>query len=350
VTGYQTFAAAGVANTDEVRYVIEDGSDWEIGTGTYTASGTTLTRSVDESSNSGSPLNLTGNAVIFVSASSDEIVQPGDNVSVLTNDAGYTTNTGTVTSVGLTAGTGISVSGGPITSSGSITVTNSAPDQVVSLSQGANVTITGTYPSFTIAATDTNTTYSAGNGIGLSGTTFSVAAGTGLAQETSGLALTGQALALHNLATNGMIARTASNTVTARTLTGTTDQIAVTNGDGVSGNPTLSLPSAIAVPGAVTASAADDGTKSSGTYTPAPSGGNFKRIVNGGAFTLAAPTATGDYTLLIQVTNNGSAGAVTFSGFSKVVGDDLTTTNADDFFIAIEKCNGFTRAVVGALQ
>ena len=35
---------------------------------------------------------------------------------------------------------------------------------------------------------DTNTTYSAGNGIGLASTTFSVAAGTGLVQETSGLA------------------------------------------------------------------------------------------------------------------------------------------------------------------
>ena len=36
-------------------------------------------------------------------------------------------------------------------------------------------------------ANDNNTTYSAGNGIGLSGTVFSVAAGTGLLQETSGL-------------------------------------------------------------------------------------------------------------------------------------------------------------------
>jgi hypothetical protein len=39
--------------------------------------------------------------------------------------------------------------------------------------------------------TDTNTTYSAGNGISLAGTVFSVAAGTGLTQDTSGLSLTG---------------------------------------------------------------------------------------------------------------------------------------------------------------
>jgi len=43
----------------------------------------------------------------------------------------------------------------------------------------------------TITGTDTNTTYSAGSGISLSSTTFSVAAGNGLTQEASGLAMSG---------------------------------------------------------------------------------------------------------------------------------------------------------------
>jgi len=72
VDGYQTFAAAGVADADVVRYVIEDGDDWEIGRGTYTASGTTLSRVLGESS-TGNLLNLTGDAVVFVSATEADL-------------------------------------------------------------------------------------------------------------------------------------------------------------------------------------------------------------------------------------------------------------------------------------
>ena len=66
--GYQSFADAGVVDGDVVRYVIEDGDAWEIGTGTYTASGTTLTRTPSESSIGGGALNLSGNAKVFVGA------------------------------------------------------------------------------------------------------------------------------------------------------------------------------------------------------------------------------------------------------------------------------------------
>lgn len=134
--GFQSFADAGITDGQTVRYTIEDGSEFEIGTGTYTASGTTLTRSVDESSNADAPLNLTGAATVFVVASSldiqqppsegafvdgdktklDTAVQPGDNISTLTNDAGYTTNIGDIT--GVTAGSHLSGGG----TSGSVTL------------------------------------------------------------------------------------------------------------------------------------------------------------------------------------------------------------------------------------
>lgn len=54
-------------------------------------------------------------------------------------------------------------------------------------------------------------------------------------------------LAAYN--TNGLLTQTAADTFTGRTLTGTTNEITITNGDGVSGNPTISLPDQISVDG-----------------------------------------------------------------------------------------------------
>ena len=100
----------------------------------------------------------------------------------------------------------------------------------------------------------------------------------------------------------------------------------------------------------ITATADADGTFSSGTYTPTPVGGNFKTITNAGAFTISAPSASGDYTLVICITNSATAGAITMSGFEYVGGDSFTTASGNKFFVFITKLNGFQSAVVQALQ
>lgn len=64
VDGFQSFAAAGVVNGAQVRYVIEEGSAWEIGTGTYSSSGPTLTRGITESSAGGNLISLNGTAIV----------------------------------------------------------------------------------------------------------------------------------------------------------------------------------------------------------------------------------------------------------------------------------------------
>jgi hypothetical protein len=68
---------------------------------------------------------------------------------------------GTVTSVAATAGTGISVTGSPITTSGTLNITNTAPDQTVVLTAGTGISTSGTYPNFTI----TNTSPSLGGDV-----------------------------------------------------------------------------------------------------------------------------------------------------------------------------------------
>ena len=83
----------------------------------------------------------------------------------------------------------------------------------------------------------------AGSGLTKTGNTLNIGAGTGITVNADDVALTGQALAFHNLATNGLVTRTAAGTVTARSIAGTTNRITITNGDGVSGNPTIDIAS-----------------------------------------------------------------------------------------------------------
>jgi hypothetical protein len=132
------------------------------------------------------------------------------------------TGIGTVTSVDLTAGTGISVSGGPITTAGSITVTNTAPDQVVSLTGAGGTSITGTYPNFTITSSTASGTVTsvAGtgtvNGITLTGTVTTSGSLT-LGGTLSGVSLTSQVSGTLPIANGGTGATTDA---TARTSLG----------------------------------------------------------------------------------------------------------------------------------
>jgi hypothetical protein len=100
----------------------------------------------------------------------------------------------------------------------------------------------------------------------------------------------------------------------------------------------------------VTTSAISDGLKSSGTYTPSLVDGNMRDITNGGAFTLAAPTDAGSYTMVIKITNVTGAGLVTFSGFDKTQGSPFTTTVGNVFLVYITVLNGTQFANVVAMQ
>jgi len=67
-TGYQSFSVIGNGNSTYYTIAGQTGSEWEVGIGTYTSSGTTLSRTtVLASSNSGSLVNFSaGTKDVFV--------------------------------------------------------------------------------------------------------------------------------------------------------------------------------------------------------------------------------------------------------------------------------------------
>jgi len=90
--GFQTFADGGISNNDVVRYVITEGSSFEIGKGTYLTSGPTLTRTSGNllESSTGSLLNLGGSATVFVSLVDVDVMQTDGGT--FTGDVTFTGN------------------------------------------------------------------------------------------------------------------------------------------------------------------------------------------------------------------------------------------------------------------
>ena len=144
VTGYLTFAQAGVANSDVVSYGIVDGNSREVGTGTYTTSGTTLTRTVTNSTNSNNAIDLSGSAEVFITpvaadipvgygtvASGSAIAITGSGTYLLTGTTSVNTMTGgsvgrTVTLVASGQSAGVCVVLNHATSTNNLSLRDSA--------------------------------------------------------------------------------------------------------------------------------------------------------------------------------------------------------------------------------
>lgn len=116
VTGYQSFSVVGNGNTTYYTIAGQGTTEWEVGIGTYTSSGTTLARTtVLASSNSGSLVSFSaGTKDVWVDYPAGRAVVGGN---------GYTENDATI-SVSSTINTGRNaISAGPVSINTGITVT-----------------------------------------------------------------------------------------------------------------------------------------------------------------------------------------------------------------------------------
>lgn len=256
----------------------------------------------------GSALGGTDGNVNFTSLASGNTLIYDGNQSVWVNS-------------NLTASTGISVTNG----NGSITLTNTAPDQVVSLTGAGTTSISGTYPNFTITSNDqyagTVTSVSGNgtvNGISLTGTVTSSGNLT-LGGTLSGVDLTSQVTGTLPVTNGGtgqtsytdgqlLIGNSTGNTLTKSTLTAGTG-ISITNGGG---SITINATNA----GAVTSVTGTSPVVSSGGATP-----DISLASGYGDTQNPYASKTANYFL---VAPNGTAGVPTFRA---VVPADIPTLN-----------------------
>ena len=239
---------------------------------------------------------------------------PSLNYAPLTSGTSILYGNGSGGFSNVNVGTGLSFSGG--------TLSNSAPDQTVTLNASTNVTITGTYPTFTISATDTNTTYTNGTGLNLAGTTFSINTST-VATLADSQTLTNKTIGTSGLIFAGTSSGTSliiasstpsSNTLTFPTSTGT---LAITT-DIKDASLTLAV-SGVGLTGSASFSA---NASTSATFTVA-SNATSANTVN----TIVSRDASGNFSAG-TITANLSGNATNVTGIVAIANGGTNATTA----------------------
>ena len=124
VTDFSSFSVIGDGNTTYYTITLPEGDEWEVGVGTYTASGTTLSRdTILASSNSGSAVN-------FSAGDKDVVVVYPAGKAVYEDAAGDVTE-------------GVSITGEEMVASNGVFVNNKTISVNYTVPTGYNATSTG---------------------------------------------------------------------------------------------------------------------------------------------------------------------------------------------------------------
>lgn len=240
-SAYRTPATAGITNGSTLHYSARTATEFENGEGVYTSGTTTLSRvTIFASSNANAKVN-------FGSV-------PAVAIAPVAEDAIFPPATSTNNAIALWSGT--------------------AGDTL----QDSSITVSG---SGTLSGTNTGDQTLGGLG---------------------GQPLDATLTALAGYNVNGLVTQTAADTFTGRTVTGTASQIAVANGSGVAGNPTISIDAAYVGQASITTL----GTITSGTWNGTDVA--FANIAQGTARSVLG--VTGNATADLASIQSGATGQV----------------------------------------
>ena len=157
-TGFQAFSVVGNGNTTYYTIAAQTGTEWEVGIGTYTLSGTVLTRTTVLSNSSGTQPS----ALNFSAGTKDVFVTYPSGKSVNLDASGNVSALGTIASGAWQATTiGINYGGTGQTSytDGQLLIGNTTGNTLTkaTLTAGSGITITNGGGSISIAATNSGT-------------------------------------------------------------------------------------------------------------------------------------------------------------------------------------------------
>jgi hypothetical protein len=177
---YYIVSVAGTTNLNGITdwqvgdWVIYQGTEWEkvdntdavVSVNGFTGAVSLTTSNISEGTNlyytdtrarasnsAGTGISYNSTSGVITNSAPDQTVSLTASTGISTSGTypSFTiTNTAPDQTVALTSGTGISATG----TYPNFTITNTAPDQTVALTQGGTTTISGTYPNFTISSAD----------------------------------------------------------------------------------------------------------------------------------------------------------------------------------------------------